>query len=339
MKKLFWLIVTVGILITQYSCSSKSNLDWQKEEVSITTYPFYKTIDSFRKSQDINIFYAFKNTHPLFMDVYLNELLPWRSVGDFSQQMEEFKEFLAYEDYSHLLDTLLIAYPKTDQIDASLKKMLQHVKAIQGGFMIPTEVYYFFTGLNYYYAIILDDDKVGIGLDMFLGADYPHYQNIEYPIPSFLLNKMESKHIPLWLAQNIYLDQYPLHLQGENLLSLMIQKGKEYFFLEQVLPDIPIHEIFGFTSEQFKWAEEQERNIYNFFLENELMYSKDQSRIIRYISETYTTAGFDSKSPGNLGSFIGWKIVSKFAQSEKNLLTIFKTPGDVAFLKKSNYKP
>lgn len=338
MNKISILILSLSIGLLS-ACGSKSTLDWKKEDVHLNSFDFYQTIDSFRKSYEPSYLNNFQTNHPYFIEIYFNELLPWKSTGDFSQQIDEFKEFLQYKDYSNLLDTVLTNFPNTKKIDESIAKTLKHIKATKGNFLIPEEVYYFITGLNYYYAIILDDNKIGVGLDMFLGADYPHYAHIEFPIPPFLLLRMEQKHIPLWIAQNIYLDQYPLNVEGEDLLSLMIQKGKEYFFLEQVLPDIPMNEIFGFTPAQFQWAEEQERNIYNFFLQNELLYSKDPSKIMRYISETFTTTGLDAQSPGNLGSFIGWKIVSNFANLGNSVSQTLEADAGVQFLKKSKYKP
>lgn len=340
MFRIFSVLGSLFLLsILLFSCQQKSSLKWEAEEANVHSIPFYKSIQDFKNNADPKTIAAFKEKHPHFMDIYFNDLLPWKAEGTFDEQLAQFKEFLSYDDYSNLVDTVVLTYKNTDKVDASIEKLLKHIKAIDHQFITPDTVYYFITGLNYYYSVILDDHNIGVGLDMFLGGDFPHYQNIEQPIPDFMLNKMESRHIPLWIAQNIYLDAFRPQIENEDLLSLMIQKGKEFYFLEQVLPDLPAHELFGYSKEQMKWAEDNERNVYNHLLQNELIYSKNPTKIMRYVSETHSTSGLSPESPGNLGSFIGWKIVRSFASEKSDFNQVLNAKTDVNFLKQSKYKP
>lgn len=323
------------------ACDSKDfKLDqWSKEEVEFTSIDFHKEVQDYKENKNTENFLTLRNHYPDFAEIYFNHLLPWRAEEDLAKQEEQFNEFLSYEDYSNLVDTVNLFYSKMDKTDAKIKKTLQHIQSLNMGFMIPDTIIYFTSGLNHYYSVIINDHTISIGLDMFLGKNYPHYKNIEPPMPDFMLNKMEEKHIPLWMAQNIYMDRYETRIDGEDFLSAIIQKGKEYFFLELVLPDLEMHEIFGYTKEQMKWAEDNERFIYNHFLQNEMLYSKDPTKILRYITDTYTTPNLAPESPGNIGSFVGWKIVRNFAHQNKDLNLVFSSPEDANYLKQAKYKP
>lgn len=322
------------------SCNSKSsNLDWKNQEVEITSVSLHKSLQEYKDNPSSESYQKFKNSYPFFMDIYFKHLLPWRLKEDPKEQEEQFKEFVSYKDYSNLIDTVVLEYPKVDHIDKDLIKLFKHIKATDVDFMIPDTVFYYTSGINQSFSVILNEHSIAISLDMFLGKNYPHYQNIEPPIPNFILSRMERRHIPIWVAQNIYQDHYPFHLEIGDFLQLMLQKGKEYYFLEQVLPDLKMHEIFGYTPEQMDWAEKNERNIYNYFLENELLYSKNPVKIMRFLSETHSTVDFSPESPGNLGSFIGWKIIRKFATFKNNIKEVMDASEDATILKNAMYKP
>lgn len=120
----------------------------------------------------------------------------------------------------------------------------------------------------------------------------------------------------------------------------MVEKGKEQYFLEKVLPDLADSIKFGYTSEQMQWAAANEAFIYNFFLQNNLLYEKNQQKIMRYVMEGPNTPGFPENSPGNLGTFIGWKIVQSYVKNARQpLKEVLQTTDAQRILNLANYKP
>ena len=71
----------------------------------------------------------------------------------------------------------------------------------------------------------------------------------------------------------------------------------------------------NYTPKQYDWAKENEVNIWNFFVENNLIFSDDIRLSERFIkpapfSKFYTE--IDNESSPQIGIFIGWEICKKF---------------------------
>ena len=128
----------------------------------------------------------------------------------------------------------------------------------------------------------------------------------------------------------------------KTLLDLMIYKGKQILFMEYMLPNSSIDKLLGYTPEQLKWCEENEAMIYNFFIQKNILYSNNWQDIARYINDGPNTAGMPETSPGNIGSWLGWKIINQYMN--KNNIDDFhqimkdKNSGQ-DILRKSKYKP
>ncbi len=83
--------------------------------------------------------------------------------------------------------------------------------------------------------------------------------------------------------------------------------------------------------------------IWSYFVDKELLYSTDNSLNTRFIdlapfSKFYLD--IDNKSPGSVGSWLGWQIVRSFMKYNKDvsLTELMKMDNETIF-KKSKYKP
>ncbi len=326
------------IFIFLISCKNDQKVDVSHIEIPVEFHGFYKDfseIDPQNVKRDMSIL---QDKYPHFTSFYLKELLPWKVDLESPNYAHDISVFLTHKDYSNLLDTVNLFFPNTEKVNKDLLSAFKHIYYYDTSFYIPEHVYYFVSALNFYTAVIIDDQNFGIGLDMFLGEDYPHYSAVG--IPEFGRLRFTPENIPVWASQIIYADKYPFETDNQNLLELIIQKGKEYYFLEKVLPDIPTHVIFGYSEEQMNIAEEQEAFIYNYFIQNELLHEKSLQKIIRYVLEGHNTPGFPPELPGNIGSFLGWKIIRQYVEENKlGLKEVLEEKDAQQILSRARYKP
>ena len=90
--------------------------------------------------------------------------------------------------------------------------------------------------------------------------------------------------------------------------------------LEVCLPDYKMSEILSYSDEQFAWCEEHEKRIWHSIVENKELYSTDWRTIMKYTQPAPFTNGYSQEySPGRLGVYMGWKIVSSFMNAHKEL--------------------
>lgn len=154
---------------------------------------------------------------------------------------------------------------------------------------------------------------LGIGLDMYLGRQYPFYASVQ--LPEYEIVKCEREYIPVNAAKVIYEDMFPIEPQGKNLLDLMLLKGKQLIFMEYVLPKTSNELLIGYSPDQLKWCEENEAMTWHYFSVQKLLYSTNWQDIMRYVNDGPTSTGMPPESPGNIGSWIGWQIIHKIWRS------------------------
>ena len=137
------------------------------------------------------------------------------------------------------------------------------------------------------------------------------------------------------LAEDVFPDQS----QGKPLIEQMIEKGKSWWLVYQLLPETADSLITGFTQRQLKWCLSNEGQIWNFFLEQNL-YTLEPDLIKNYIGDAPYTQGMPDASPGNIGQWVGLRIVEKYASLHPDFSPqqLLNTPARIIF-EESKYKP
>jgi hypothetical protein len=201
------------------------------------------------------------------------------------------------------------------------------------------KIVYFISGLNKWYAFTVDSTIVGVGLDMFLGKEYPFYQSVQ--IPNYALAKCSKEYIPVNVFQAVFRNQHPFNDDDKNLLDMMIQRGKEQYFLSKIIPFIDDTTRIGYTKKQLQWCHDNEAMIYNFLVKENLLYETSKAKIVRFVNDGPFSVGMTEESPGNIGTWVGWQIVEHYVSKHPNisLEELFENSDPQQILFQSGYKP
>jgi hypothetical protein len=229
-------------------------------------------------------------------------------------------------------------YPDVKSIEQGLSQAFRHYLYYFPG-KNPPAVYTCITGFNY--SIITGDSVLGISLDRYLGADCEYYPRLE--IYTYLAAKMTPENIVpdclyAWAASDwdfAYL-KYP----ADNVLAEMIHEGKLKYFQKCMLPDTPDELIFGFNPAQLKFCRNNESQMWNYLIENDLLFSTDKFTIRKLTGEAPFTSFFTSESPGKAAVWIGFRIVESYMMKTGISLQDLMTDTDVQnILEKAKYSP
>jgi len=187
----------------------------------------------------------------------------------------------------------------------------------------------------------LAPDFAGISLQFYLGKDYELYQQ-EYFItniaPLYRSRRFEKQYITADLMKLVADDVYPDSSRGRSLLEQMIEKGKQWYLLDHFMPSAADSIITGYTNDQVEWCEENEGLIWNRLL-SENLYGIEPDKIQTYIGESPFTMNMPAQSPGNIGQWVGWRIVQEYARkNDQSLQQVISTPFKTIF-EKAGYKP
>ena len=90
------------------------------------------------------------------------------------------------------------------------------------------------------------------------------------------------------------------------------------------------------------WVKENERFIWQYFIENELLYKTQSSYLLRFIEPAPFSKFYleiDNDSPGMVGRYIGWQIVRSFMEKRESSIEKLMTLSEEEIFYKSKYKP
>ena len=201
---------------------------------------------------------------------------------------------------------------------------------------IPTIVTYV-SGFNY--AIVTDSSYLGIGLDMFLGSDYQAYVQLglpQYKIANMTKDHMVSSSILGWVST-----EFELNESNADLLTEMVHQGKLLYILDLLTPYEEDYVKMGYTKEQLEWCEDNEKQVWFYFVDNELFYTKETKEIIKYMGEAPFVQGFPEGSPGKVGQWVGLQIVKAFMENnpKAKVQDLVNEKDAQKILNLSKYKP
>jgi gliding motility-associated lipoprotein GldB len=220
--------------------------------------------------------------------------------------------------------------------EAEISDLFKHIKYYYPGFKEP-KVLTVLTNIDQDNKVILADSLLFISLDLFLGKDHPFYADF----PNYIKRKNTKDHMIVDVADAFVVKLVPTS-GDRSFAARMIQSGKKLYLLEHLLEGKPETEILGYEKEQILWAEENEAEIWKFFIENDLLFSNDQALSERFIDEAPFSKFYlanDQDSPGGIGGWVGLQMVKNFMEIENvGLVEMLQTPNEEIF-KKSKYKP
>jgi uncharacterized protein YjaZ len=74
-----------------------------------------------------------------------------------------------------------------------------------------------------------------------------------------------------------------------------------------------------YTQRQLNGCYNQEAEIWNYFVQNNLLFITDPIQVRDYMQDGPYTEVFGNASPGFIGQFVGWQIVKKWMSTHKEI--------------------
>jgi hypothetical protein len=196
------------------------------------------------------------------------------------------------------------------------------------------------TGFNS--SIITGDSILGIGLDRYLGADCEYYPKLE--IYKYISARMTRENI---VPDAIYgwgvseWDFSTLKYPVDNVITEMIHNGKLKYFEKCMLPETADEIIFGFTPDQMKFCKNNESQMWQYLIENDLLFKSDQFTIRKLTGEAPFTSYFTNESPGRAAIWLGFRIVESYMIRNRGISIeeMMKDSDVQGILEKAKYSP
>lgn len=190
---------------------------------------------------------------------------------------------------------------------------------------------------NFEHKVLEIDDRLAIGLEMFLGKENALIKQLPNIYPQYLKNKMENQFLVSNVIYGFLYNRFYESL-GNDFISNILSYGKVIYLLEAMLPESAKHILMTYTKEELDWCIKNETNIWEYIIDQEILYSKDAKIIHNFTSEGPTTKGLPSESPSRVGVWIGYQIIKDYMIKNNTELTALLIEKNINNILKS-YQP
>lgn len=278
---------------------------------------------------------SWQSDYGRFFDLYTGHVLPLG--GPKSPALaDNLSRFVADQDIQAIHKMVEKDFSDFTPIHQELEQAFRYYKHYFPDKLIP-EVITFESSFNY--AIFALDSALCIGLDMYLGKDCSYYK--EFGFAQYQINRMEPHRVAVEAMNGWLATEYPFDGVDKNMLEHIVHQGKVMHLATLMMPNQPLHEIFGYTPEQLAWCSANEMQMWAFLIDKKVLYSKKNSEIHKFTADGPFTSGFDKASPSRVGSWIGWRIVSAYMQANPKVSAqaLMEETNAQGLLSRSSYKP
>lgn len=189
--------------------------------------------------------------------------------------------------------------------------------------------------------IFLREDRNMLFVDItgFLGDGNHNYKNLDlYFQKSMNPENMVPKISAFYAARLV-----PLLPDQQKFLDQMVYQGKIQILQDAFLPNVADPLKINYSKAQYDWAVANEANIWNYFVENDLLFSSDPDLAERFItpgpfSKFYTEV--DRESSPQIAIWIGWQICKHYLKAHpEEKLQVFLKKNATEIFNGSGYRP
>lgn len=314
-------IVSFGI----QSCNKSDENRWYIEVDSSKTK--VQSIDISKEYYDPNTnFEEFKQKYAWFQGTVPDDIYVERRTD--SLEIALYKE--------------AISKVNVPQLENQLSDLFAHIKHYYPTFHQP-KVYLYSSALGMVkegpVVFMPDMNALFIDVSSFMGEKSKFYDGLE----EYYKTSMNPENIIVKATDALISNMVPFDKNNQKFIDLMVYQGKKKVLMDAFLPKVEHRLKMNYSQKQYNWAAANEDNIWNYFVENDLVFSSDPNLVNRFITEGpfskfYTEV--DQKSSPQVGIYIGWQICNAFLAEQSDItLQDFLKMNATDLFNESKYNP
>jgi hypothetical protein len=278
--------------------------------------------------------------YPFFTQDFVANILGASPISDTSHiAFAAAREFML--SYRGIYDSIEPGYRQLDWLEKQLQLGFRYVKYYFPQYHLPPKVVTFIGPIDGP-GVAITAYTLAIGLQSYAGRNFPLYLTGKGQdmYPQYISRRFEPEYIAANCLNAIADDLFPDSSDGRPLIEQMITKGRYWWLAKKLMPDAPDSICTGYTQPQLDWCSGNEVAVWNFFLQSTDLFTVDPDIIKNYIGEGPKTLGMPDNSPGNIGQWVGWRIVEKYASLHPGITPneLMRAPVKTIF-EESKYKP
>ena len=330
MKSISKIVLYFGVFFLMASCQEsgpayKAKLDIKPEPYDLEFDRYEDVLFNLDTADFQNELMKIQDHYRVFLSGDLNNL----------DAVKYLKDFAVHPFSLELYNKVKTAFPDLKEIEPMVEDVFARFHYYYPDIQIPTKVFTCITGVRYDEpSVLIIDDQMVISLDWYLNQD-EIYDMIG--MPKYVQVRSNVATLAKDVANRLYMDYlYEVRKQG-NVLDEMVYCGRLGFFVEAMCPEMPDSVLLGYSSDQWRWAVENEGQVWADIVGNRRLYDSGLDAYMMFFGDGPFTQAYSNDAPSRLGEFFGLNIIRSFASNNdydfvelmnrKDLQNIFQDSG------------
>lgn len=302
----FYFYVIIALILPAAFCTTAAGY----EHVSISRFD----IELIRQQNgDSSVVSRIESDYRPIVDGFINPLMP-DSAQSLSTKLDTFANLKNIKFFYADVSTV---FPNLNDIELTLDTIQNNLIEL---FMMRLPRLYSTISPYNQPIILLNDTVIAIALNHYLGADYKPYN---YYSPHKRAFKVPHR-IPYDVVEATIKTRLPFIRKDSTLIEKILYEGMVVYAIKAVYPSATPEMLFSATSEQLKWAYENEDLILSKLRESAM--STDTDLIAAYFSTGPISLIVSPQCLGCIGRWIGFRLIERFLKrSDTNVYNLLKT--------------
>lgn len=316
-------VLTASMILFFSSCSNPFKVDISNtEEFDLKIQRYEQAL--FSSELTNSRLQKIQKEYPLFLG---NKTLD-------SSQKEQLISYVSDPYLQNIFTETEKAFPSLEPHEQNLSQAFRHIQFYFPKFRYPL-VFSYISGTQD--KAYFEDHTIVISLDRYLGSGNEYYNLAR--IPKYQQLQMKADYMERDVLMAIAKKYIPEPSSDAPLLEHMIYKGKLLYFIKSMMPDIKDDILFAQSEYHFNWLNNKQKELWRYYIENELLFKSDYQSYRHFISEAPFTSALGEDSAPRTGIWLGYQIVRSYMVNNKiSLEQLIKTHGDQEFLIASKFK-
>ncbi len=255
-----------------------------------------------------------------------------------AEAVEYIKAFATDTFCIRLNDMVQKKFSDDKELKDEIKSVYQRLSYYYPGIEIP-ETYFYVSGVDYSMpSVMIQPGYVLVSMDYYLGNEDKMYDYIG--MPRYRSLRCQPSYITRDIAQAFYDNYFAVPASKKDVLSEMINVGKQLYFIEAMNPALPDSVLLGYSSRQTQWVSQYEGEVWASLVGNDMLYNNDIMTFRSLFGDAPFTQMFSNESPGRLGEFIGLQIIRSYmTHNDISLQDLLRNNDVHQIFQNSQYKP
>lgn len=161
-------------------------------------------------------------------------------------------------------------------------------------------------------SVITVDSMLFVGLNHYLGRDYPAYAYF----PDYIRCRKTPERIGADVAEALVRRNFPYAPTTDypTTVSRLLYEGAVVEAVMQ-LTGLGEREVLGYDAVQMKWLADNERAVWETIVGREWLFSSDSQIVASLVAVAPFTSVIGQEVPGGVGRFVGHRIVASFVEN------------------------